>query len=70
MARDLNPNKVKRSEVDDVFLATAKEVQDKRAKRRKDPLLRQTDAQRADKLAKAQKIVDRANARKVKKSGK
>lgn len=66
----MNPNKVKRSEVDDVFLATAKEVQDKRAKRRRNPLLQQTDAQRAGKLAKAQGIVDRANARKEKRDGK
>lgn len=64
MARDMNPNNVKRREVDDVFIATAKEVIDKKAKRRPDPLLTQTPAQRQSKLDKAQAIVDKANARK------
>lgn len=66
MARDMNPNKIKRSEVDDVFIATAKEVVEKRAKKRPDPLLTQTQAQRDSKLAKAQAIVDKANAKKKK----
>ncbi len=66
MGRDMNPNNVRREDVDEVFLATAKEVQDKVTKRRKDPLVTQTDAQKKGKLAKAQAIVDRANARKKK----
>lgn len=70
MARDKNPNKVKRSQVDDVFLATAKEVQDKAAKRRRDPLLALTDSQYRLRMAKAQEIVDKANARKAKRDGK
>lgn len=66
MARDMNPNNVKKSEVDEVFLATAREVVDKVTKRRVDPLLIQTDAQHRAKLDKAQAIVDKANARKGK----
>lgn len=60
------PNRVSRKDIDDVWISTANEVIEKRAKKRPDPLLSQTDAQRQAKLDKAQAIVDRANAKKGK----
>lgn len=62
MARDPNPNKVKRSEVDEVFLATAKQVS--RSKTNK--YLARTQAERDRDLKKAEEIVARAKKGKKK----
>lgn len=59
MARDKNPNDVKRSEVDEVFMATAGELMYRKHKAKTSKHLHET--QRLHNLAKAQKIVDRAN---------
>lgn len=59
LARDLNPNKVKRSEVDAVFLAQARELQDKDVKKAVNKYLKAPQAQRDRALREAQAIVDR-----------
>ncbi len=59
---DKNPNKVKRSEVDEVFIATAGEVMYRRGRAKKD----RTQIREAN-LKKAQEIVDDANKKKGKK---
>lgn len=59
MARDKNPNEVKRSDVDDVFMATAGEVMYRRGKAKKDrPQIRRAN------LNKAIEIVREANKKK------
>lgn len=60
------PNRVSRKDIDDVWISTANEVIEKRAKKRPDPLVTMTDAQRQHNLAKGEKIVERAKARKEK----
>lgn len=59
MARDKNPNDVKRSEVDEVFMATAGEVMYRKHKAKTSKHL--PEIQRLRKLAQAQEIVDKAN---------
>lgn len=57
--KDKNPNKVKRSEVDDVFIATAGEIMYRRGSAKRDR------AQiRESNLIKASEIVEEANKKK------
>jgi hypothetical protein len=60
--KDLNPNKVKRGEVDEVFLATARQVVQPKTNK----YLAKTQAERDRDLKKAQEIVDKANKKKKK----
>lgn len=61
MPRDKNPNKVKRSEVDAVFIATAGEVMYRRGSAKKDrPQLREAN------LKKGEEIVENAKKGKSK----
>ena len=62
MARNKNPNKVKRDEVDEVFLATAGEVNYRRGRARKD-----SKQIREANLLKASEIVREAEKKKGKK---
>lgn len=58
---DKNPNRVKRDEVDDVFMATAGEIMYRRGKAKRDrKQLRDAN------LETAKKIVDKANKKKGK----
>lgn len=59
MAKDRNPNKVTKGEVDDVFKAQVTEKL-----RKKPTYLQQSQAQMDMKLKKAQEIVDKANKKK------
>lgn len=61
MAKDPNPNKVKKSEVDAVFIAQATE----KLRKKKNPV-QLTQAERDRNNRKAQEIVDKANAKKKK----
>lgn len=62
MARDPNPNKVKKNEVDEVFLAQVGELANRRGKAKKDrPQIRESN------LIKASEIVSEANKKKGKK---
>lgn len=55
MPRDMNPNRIPRKEVDEVFIATASEIMYRKSKARKDrPQLRQAN------LKKAEQIVEKA----------
>lgn len=60
----MNPNAVKRGEVDEVFLATAGEVMYRKHKAKTTTHL--TESQRQIKLKKAEEIVNRANKKKGK----
>ena len=55
--KDLNPNNVKPHEVDEVFLAQAKQVQDIRVKRAVNKYLKAPQAQRDRYLREAKDIV-------------
>ena len=70
MARDLNPNKVKPSEVDEVFIAQAKQLQDKDAKRAVDKYLAAPQAQRDRALREAREIVEKVKAKRAKEEAK
>jgi hypothetical protein len=59
MARDPNPNKVKRSEVDEVFMAQAGELQNRRGRAKKD-----SSQIREANLIKASEIVSEAEKKK------
>lgn len=60
MGKDLNPNKVKKNEADEVFIAQATE----KLRPKKDTYLRRTQAERDRDIKKAQEIVDKAKKKK------
>jgi len=62
MAKDPNPNKVKKSEVDELFKAHVTE----KLRPKKDTYLGRTQAERDRDIKKAQEIVDKANKKKKK----
>jgi len=66
LARDLNPNNVKPSEVDEVFLAQAKQLADMDVKKAVNKYLKAPQAQRDRALREAKEIVARVQARKKK----
>lgn len=68
MARDMNPNKVKRSEVDEVFLTQADEILNRRHKAQGPQHLHPNQARRN--VEKGEAIVKKAQDRKKKKDGK
>lgn len=70
MSRDLNPNKVKPSEVDEVFLAQAKQLQDIDVKKAVNKYLAAPQAQRDRALAEAKKIVEKVKAKREKEAKK
>lgn len=67
MARDLNPNKVRREDVDEVFLAQADEIVNRKHKAKGVQHLHPTQAARN--VEKGEAIVNRAKAKRDKKSG-
>lgn len=68
--RDLNPNKVKPSEVDEVFLAQAKQLQDMDVKRAVNRYLKAPQAQRDRFLREAKEIVRKFQEKKAKEAKK
>ncbi len=67
LGRDLNPNKVKREEVDEVFLAQARQLQDMDVKKAVNRYLAAPQAQRERALREAKKIVENYKAKQAKK---
>ncbi len=67
MARDPNPNKVRREDVDEVFLAQARQLQDMDVKKAINKYLAAPQAQRDRALREAKKIVENYKAKQAKK---
>ncbi len=70
MGKDLNPNNVKPSEVDAVFLAQARQLEDIRVKRAVNKYLAAPQAQRDRYLREAKEIVRKFQEKKAKEAKK